>query len=371
MGACIEKAQACIARLGVDAEILISDNGSDDASVSIAKSLGARVVHASEKGYGAALIHGIGEAKGQYVIMGDADDSYDFSGLDDFINRLRLGDDLVMGNRFRGGIAPGAMPPLHRYLGNPALSFMGRALFGVKIGDFHCGLRGFSREAISRLSLVSPGMEFATEMVAKAARGGLKITEVPTTLSPDGRDRPPHLRTWRDGWRHLIFMLLFSPAWLFLLPGILLASGGLSVFGLLAFGPVRIGPLGLGVHSMLYASGSIVIGVLLIQFGVLLKWISGISGMVSLDGWIRYLSGVASVELGLIVGLLLFVAGVVLSAGLTGAWTASGFVELDPRIEMRYVIPALTMMLVGLQVCAGSLLAAALHLTWKTLKKGS
>lgn len=366
--ACIRKAQAFIKRVDVNAEILISDNGSTDGSVQIAESLGARVVNASERGYGAALICGIRSARGRFIIMGDADDSYDFSQLDAFLTRLRAGDELVMGNRFRGGIAPGAMPPLHRYLGNPVLSFLGRTFFRIPVGDFHCGLRGFVREAVLRLALVSPGMEFATEMVAKAARADLVISEVPTTLEPDGRDRPPHLRTWRDGWRHLLFMLLFSPEWLFFGPGLALSLLGLLAFGALSMGPVRLGALGLDIHSLLYASGAILIGFLMMQFSLLIQWIGAIGGVVPPGRWLARIHRWLSVEWGLVLGGSLFLIGLIWSAYLAGSWSGDGFVELDPREKMRSVIPAVTLMIVGLQVCAASLLAAALHLTWKTLK---
>jgi glycosyltransferase involved in cell wall biosynthesis len=368
LGVCIEKAQAFIARAGLQAEILVSDNGSKDRSVEIAESLGARVVHASDRGYGAALIAGIKASRGQYVVMGDADDSYDFSRLDGFIERLRAGDDLVMGNRFRGGIADGAMPRLHRYLGNPVLSFIGRLFFQIPVGDFHCGLRAFSRSAVMQLGLVSPGMEFATEMVAKAARAGCKVTEVPTTLRPDGRDRPPHLRTWRDGWRHLLFMLLFSPNWLFLLPGLLLAVLGVISFVALSVGPIRLGRLGLDIHSLLYSSGAIVIGFLLLQFALLMKWVGAIVGVSSPGKWLDRANRWASVEWGLLMGGALFIGGLAWSVYLAGSWSDAGFSELDPRQKMRSVIPAVTLMIVGLQACAGAFLAAALHLTWKTVK---
>ena len=208
---CVEAARGFLQRAGVQGEVLVADNGSTDGSQDLASAAGARVISVQERGYGAALIGGIRNARGRFVIMGDADDSYDFSALQSFLAVLRSGADLVMGNRFRGGIEDGAMPPLHRYLGNPVLSFIGRLFFRTPIGDFHCGLRGFSRESIQRLALVSPGMEFASEMVAKAALAGMRIEEVPTTLRRDGRGRPSHLRSWRDGWRHLRFLLLFCP----------------------------------------------------------------------------------------------------------------------------------------------------------------
>ena len=254
--------------------MLISDNGSSDKSPSIAEACGARVVHAASKGYGAAILHGIRQAKGRFVIIGDADDSYDFSQLSGYMSRLRNGADLVMGNRFQGGIAAGAMPFLHRYVGNPILSFIGRLFFRIKIGDFHCGLRGFSRESILRLGLVTPGMEFASEMVAKAALAGYRVEEVPTTLRPDGRSRPPHLRTWRDGWRHLRFLLLFCPRWLFLYPGLTLLALGLAGFTVLQHGPLSLMSVGLGIHSLLYMAAATVLGAQMVQLAVLTKWMS-------------------------------------------------------------------------------------------------
>src|ERR1051325_447175 len=216
---CIEKAQASLRELGVAGEVIVADNGSTDGSQEIAERLGARVIPVAAKGYGNALMGGILAARGTYVIMGDADDSYDFANLRPFLDKLRQGCDLVMGNRFQGGIKPGAMPPLHKYLGNPILTGIGRLLFHSPCGDFHCGLRGFDKEAVGGMELRTTGMEFASEMVVKATLHGMRITEVPTTLSPDGRSRPPHLRSWRDGWRHLRFLLLYSPRWLFLYPG--------------------------------------------------------------------------------------------------------------------------------------------------------
>lgn len=365
---CIRKASAFIERTGIDAEILISDNGSSDGSQQIASQYGARVIHASERGYGAALIAGIESAKGQFVIMADADDSYDFSQLDAFINALRGGAYLVMGNRFKGGIASGAMPPLHRYLGNPVLSMLGRLFFRVDIGDFHCGLRGFSRHAISQLGLVSTGMEFATEMVAKAALAGYSISEVPTKLRPDGRGRPPHLRTWRDGWRHLMFMLLFTPRWLFLFPGAILASIGLLGIVWLSQGPVVFGHVGLDVHSMLYFSAATILGMQLIQSALLVKWIAVVAGIVKEPTWISRAKRIGSVEAGLIGGLLLFVAGVLWSVSLVDGWRLAGYAELQPQTMMRSVIPAVTMMVIGLQAAAGALLAGALRLAWKTAR---
>src|ERR1700760_3659962 len=258
---CIDKARGYLERSGVVGEVLIADNGSTDGSQLIAEEHGARVVAVPEKGYGAALIGGINAARGRFVIMGDADDSYDFENLEGMIERLRGGADLVMGNRFQGGIAPGAMPFLHRYLGNPVLSFIGRLFFSIPVGDFHCGLRGFSRQSMLDLRLQSPGMEFASEMVVKAALNGLRIEETPTTLKPDGRSRPPHLKTWRDGWRHLRFLLLHSPKWLFVYPGLVLIFLGLAGAIALSAGAVRLtSGLELDIHTLTAACFSILIG---------------------------------------------------------------------------------------------------------------
>lgn len=366
LSSCIRKAQAFLDRTGIVAEILVSDNGSSDRSREIASENGARVIHVSQRGYGAALNAGIHAAQGKFVIMGDADESYDFSQLDNFVLALRSGADLVMGNRFKGGIAPRAMPPLHRYLGNPVLSWLGRTFFHAKIGDFHCGLRGFSRDAVLRLGLVSPGMEFATEMVAKAALAGYTIHEVPTTLRPDGRNRPPHLRTWRDGWRHLLFMLLFTPRWLFLIPGVLLTGIGVLGLGILARGPQVIGAIGLDVHSMMYFSAGVIIGSQLIQFALLVKWIAVIAEIVPEPLWVFRAKQHTSIEFGLIIGALLFLTGLVWSISLVKYWQAGGFGALDPQSTMRSVIPAVTLLVIGLQASAGALLAGALQLAWKT-----
>lgn len=231
LATCIMKAKAYLERSGVDGEVLIADNGSTDGSQEIARGLGARVVDVAQKGYGAALLGGIAAARGKYTIMGDADDSYDFSSLQVFVDKLRQGVDLVMGNRFKGGIAPGAMPPLHRYLGNPVLSWIGRLFFRISIGDFHCGLRGFNTEAIRHCDLKTTGMEFASEMVVKASLYGLSMAEVPTTLAKDGRSRPPHLRTWRDGWRHLCFLLTYAPHWLYMYPALALMGVAAGLAG--------------------------------------------------------------------------------------------------------------------------------------------
>jgi glycosyltransferase involved in cell wall biosynthesis len=355
---CVAAALGFLQTAGVAGEVLVADNGSTDGSPALARQAGARVIDVPRRGYGAALHAGIAAARGRFVVMGDADGSYDFTSLMGFVERLRGGAQLVMGNRFQGGIAPGAMPLLHRYLGNPVLSFMGRLFFRVPIGDFHCGLRGFSRDAMLGLGLVSPGMEFASEMIAKAALARLPIEEVPTTLRPDGRDRPPHLRTWRDGWRHLRFLLLFCPRWLFLYPGLLLMLLGLAGFVLGAVGR------GLGVHSLLYMAAATVLGGQLIQLGLLTRWIGIVSGVVPPQRWLARLSPFLKVENGLLAGLLFILLGLAVSVQLTVGWGAAGFGALDPEQTMRVAIPAVTLMILGAQMVAGSLFAGALNFNW-------
>jgi len=348
----------------VTGEVLVADNGSTDGSRDLAAAAGARVVAVPERGYGAALKAGIAAARGRFVIMGDADESYDFSRLDAFVERLRSGADLVMGNRFRGGIEKGAMPFLHRYLGNPVLSFVGRLFFHVPIGDFHCGLRGFSRDSIRSLGLVTPGMEFASEMVAKAAMAGLRVEEVPTVLRPDRRGRPSHLRTWRDGWRHLRFLMLFCPRWLFLYPGAALLAVGLAGFMVLGRGPLNFIAIGFDVHSLLYMSAAVVLGMQLIQLAFLTKWMGVLAGMVPSPRWLNRTQSWLSVEAGLIAGAALLAAGLFWSLQLVFDWRDSGFGPLDPREMMRSAIPAVTLMVVGMQAAAGALFAGALQAFW-------
>lgn len=357
IAACINKAKKFLELSKINGEILISDNGSSDGSQKIAESMGARVIHASEKGYGAALINGIKNSNAKFIIMGDADDSYDFENLQPFIDQLRLGHDLVMGNRFRGGIKQGAMPFLNRYLGNPVLSFIGRLFFKCPIKDFHCGLRGFNRQAINDLNLVATGMEFASEMVVKAALHKLKITEVPTILSPDGRSRPPHLRKWRDGWRHLRLLLLFSPRWMFLYPGLALVGIGLSMMFLIEQKPFFIGKWRLDIHSLLFASTFIIIGLQAVFFSIFSSIITHVSLKLPTDDKLKIFLRNFTLENGLILGLMMVIGGVFGTICAINQWAETGFGELLPQQTMRITIPAVTLLITGMQTIFASFFA--------------
>jgi Glycosyl transferase family 2 len=359
---CIAKAQDFLRRSGIDGEVLIADNGSHDGSPSIAEAGGARVVLVEAPGYGSAILGGIRAARGSYVIVGDSDDSYDFGRLDPFVAKLRAGVDLVMGNRFQGGIAPGAMPPLHRYLGNPVLTAIGRIFFGSACGDFHCGLRGFRRDSILRLGLQAPGMEFASEMVVKATLAGLRISEVPTTLSPDGRSRPPHLRSWRDGWRHLRFLLLFCPRWLFLYPGM-----GLFVIGLCGMAwllPHARTVLGvtLGIDTLLYCCLAIVVGFQSMLFWLFANLFATREGLLPADPGARAVSGAFVLEGGLLLGGLLVLLGVALGIYAVASWGANRFGELSPDDIMRIVIPSGAAISLGFEIAYGSFFISVLEL---------
>ena len=362
VGGCVAKARSFLERARIEGEVLIADNGSDDGSRELAERAGARVVEIAERGYGAALAGGIAAARGRYVIMGDADDSYDFGCLEGFVAKLREGYPLVMGNRFRGGIRKGAMPLLHRYLGNPALSFAGRLLFRARIGDFHCGLRGFDREAVRQLRLRTTGMEFASELVVKASLAGWHIAEVPTTLYPDGRGRPPHLRSWRDGWRHLRFLLLFSPRWLFLYPGLALLALGLALMAALYFAPLQVLGVGLDIHSMLYASAAALLGLQLCLFAMFARVAAQNAGLLPRQLALEKLLAALTLERGLLAGLCMVLAGVLWSAAAVWQWRAAGFGGLDPRVVMRDAIPATALMVGGMEFVLASFLLSVLRL---------
>ena len=359
---CIHKAKTFLEKSGVVGEVLIADNGSTDGSIKIAKRCGARVEHVPVKGYGAALIGGCKAAKGKYVIMGDADDSYDFLNLMPFVEKLREGYALVMGNRFKGGIAKGAMPPLHRYLGNPVLSFIGRLFFPSNIGDFHCGLRGYEREAMLKLDLHTTGMEYASEMVVKATMYGLKMAEVPTTLSPDGRSRAPHLRSFRDGWRHLKFLLLHSPNWLFLYPGIVLRVLGLIMSVLLMFGPVQIGNVAFDIHTMLYGSAMIMIGANMIFFSLFTRIYAMRTNFIPTKENVATKLASITTEKGAIAGVVLTLAGIIMTIAAVAVWKNTSFGNLNPQEMMRMTIPALTLMVVGIEMIFASFFIGILNI---------
>jgi glycosyltransferase involved in cell wall biosynthesis len=351
---CIRKAYWALRENGIDGEIIVADNGSRDGSTALASHLGARVVHVTERGYGAALAAGIGQARGRFVIMGDSDDSYDFGNLMPFVQKLREGFDLVMGNRFRGGILPGAMPPMHRYFGNPLLSLLGRIFFRSPCGDFYCGQRGFRKSAVDALHLQATGMEYALEMLVKATMMGLRITEVPVTLSPDGRGRPPHLRQWRDGWRSLRFYLISSPRWLFLYPSLALMGTGLLAGGWVLTGPRHIGGLRLDIHTLIYCAAAIIVGFQLLVFSLFAKLVAIATGLHPRNPRLERLLQAGILELGLAIGTGLLLAGVGTSIDAFRRWADTQFGDLDPFRMMRIIIPAVLSITLGIQVIFSS-----------------
>jgi glycosyltransferase involved in cell wall biosynthesis len=360
---CVAQAREALERYGIRGEVIVADNGSTDGSRELAAAAGARVVPVPLRGYGSALLAGIAAAKGEYVVMGDADGSYDFMAIDTFLAELRKGNDLVMGNRFRGGVAKGAMPFLHRWLGNPVLSFLGRLFFSSEVGDFHSGLRGFRRSSILALDLRTTGMEFASEMVVKASVQGLRITEVPVTLSPDKRDRPPHLRTWRDGWRHLRFLLLYSPRWLFLYPGVLLMAVGALVLLWLLPGERAIGSLRLDVHTLVYAAAAIVLGYQSVIFAIFTKTFAVSEGLLPEDPRLTRLYRYVTLETGLVAGILLVAAGLVLAATAIGIWQTQGFGPIvDLPRSLRVVIVSSLAITLGVQTFFASFFLSVLGL---------
>ena len=362
VGLCIQKALQFLDRAKVRGEVVVADNGSTDGSVGIAEGLGARVVGVEKRGYGSALMGGIVAARGRYIIMGDSDDSYDFLNLEPFLEKLREGYDLVVGNRFRGGIQPGAMPPLHRYLGNPVLSFLGNLFFRTNLGDFHCGLRGFRREAILDLDLKTTGMEFASEMIVKASLHGLRTTEVPTVLSPDGRGRRPHLRTWRDGWRHLRFLLLYSPRWLFFYPGLCLTAASLFVLLVIATHPVHLGRLVLDIHTLAYAAFGFLVGLQVLLFSVVSTEYAYRRGMLPAKPEAVSFIFRTRLEYGIALGVFLLLAGLAGAVYSLAVWKSVGFESLDPSRIMRVVIPSGLSMAVGVQMIFSSFLLSVFRI---------
>lgn len=363
LATCIGKARSYLERTGIAGEVLVADNGSTDGSQSIARSAGARVVDVAEKGYGAALMGGIEAARGRYIIMGDADDSYDFTRLDPFVEALRHGNHLVMGNRFRGGIAPGAMPWHHRYIGNPVLSFLGRLFFRTPIGDFHCGLRGFEREAIRNLHLRTSGMEFASEMVVKATLSGARIAEVPTTLQPDGRSRPPHLRSFRDGWRHLRFLLLFSPRWLFLYPGLAMIALGLFFGTLVIDGPQQITPtLVLDLNTFIAAALAILFGLQAVSFAVIGRRFASRYGFIPRSETFDRVLEALSLERVLTASVVFVMIGFVALLWAFVAWATTGFGDIEGGMVSRFMIVAMTMLMAGLQMAMSAFMSSMINI---------
>jgi glycosyl transferase family 2 len=351
---CVHKAVTFIADNGIDGEVVVADNGSTDGSRQLAADAGARVVPIPERGYGNALMGGIVAARGEYVIMGDADDSYDFTNLMPFVTELRKGYDLVMGNRFKGGIAPGAMPPLHKYLGNPVLSFIGRLFFPSAIGDFHCGLRGFRRDSAIALGLQATGMEFASEMVVKATLAKQKVTEVPTPLAKDGRSRPPHLRSWRDGWRHLRFLLLFSPKWLFFIPGLVLLFAGLIVGAAVAIRPLDIGGVSFDVDTLVACGAAVDIGFQAVLFWLFTQVYAGAEGFLPTEPKVQTLLGKLSLERGLLAGAAVGVAGLVGLVFSLTYWQSHAFGHLNYEHALRLMIPSVTALVLSCQMILGT-----------------
>lgn len=362
VGTCVRKTIKTMKEAGIAGEVVVADNGSTDRSVEIAAAEGARIVRVEQKGYGNAIKGGVAASRGTFLLMADSDDSYDFRHIPRFIEKLRQGADLVMGNRFLGGIEQNAMPFLHRYLGNPVLTAIGRLFFGSPCGDFHCGIRAFRRSAFDRMDIRSTGMEFASEMVVKASLLQMNIAEVPTTLSPDGRNRAPHLRTWRDGWRHLRFLLLYSPRWLFLYPGIALIVIGALGCALLLPGPMRIGKIGLDVHTLLYAFVSILLGFQFIAFAAFTKIFAVSEGLLPEDTRLVRLFRYITLETGLTIGVLLTLLGLGGSILAVSNWGVEQFGRLDPSRMLRLVMPSVFALTLGVQTIYSSFFLSILGL---------
>jgi glycosyltransferase involved in cell wall biosynthesis len=353
---CVRKASNFLVHSGIKGEVIVADNGSTDGSPDLALASGARVVNITSKGYGNALIGGISAAQGRFVIMADSDASYDFSDLGSLVESLRSGNMMVIGNRFRGGIRSGAMPFMHRFIGNPLLSLLGRMFFASAIGDFHCGLRGIDRAAALKLGLQAPGMEFASEMIVKATLAGWRIGEVPTTLSPTGRSRRPHLRSWRDGWRHLRFLLMMSPRWLMLYPGTFLIAIGVAAQIAIARGPIVVSGIGFDIHTMLYAGGAVILGVQLVLFSVLARAIGVLKNVLPMRPTFSRFLKAFTLERGILLGLLLGVGGLGLAAYSVTTWTQAHLAALQPTVVMRVAIPSVTLMITGAEIIFSSFL---------------
>lgn len=363
--ACVREALDGLREASVSGEVVVADNGSTDGSQELARRAGARVADVKAKGYGNALRGGIEASRGRFILMGDADSSYDFSHLPRFLERLRAGDLLVMGNRFRGGIAPGAMPWKNRHLGNPFLSWLGRLLFSTPSRDFHCGLRAFTKEAYEAMDLRTTGMEFASEMVIKASLLGMRVSEVPTVLRKDGRDRPPHLRPWRDGWRHLRFMLLFSPRWLFFYPGLALFAAGLLGFLCLLPGPRHVGGVALDVHTLLYSGVGMLVGFQSVMFALLSKHFAIRAGLRPPEKNFGRWMSLFSLEAGLVVGALLVLAGLALSVAAVWLWREQGFGPLQPGHTLRLAVPGGILLSLGCEMILASFFLGVLSLQTK------
>ena len=362
---CIKKAMSFLTDNKVNGEVLIADNGSTDGSQDIATRNGARVVNIEQKGYGSALRGGSENARGKYIIMGDADDSYNFLNLMPFLEKLREGYELVMGNRFKGGIEKGAMPPLHKYLGNPVLSFIGRIFYPSEIKDFHCGLRGYNRAAIKSLQLQTTGMEYASEMVVQATLHKLRMIEVPTTLSPDGRTRPPHLRSWRDGWRHLKFLMMYSPNWTFLYPGLILSVVGLLMMVIIGVGPTKIGNVNFGINTMMYGSASLLVGVNIILFSMFTKAYALSSGFIPNSPKTIGIFEKFTVEKGVVIGVALTLLGIAATIFAFIIWGNNSFGNLQPESIMKITIPATTLIAIGIELIFASFFLGILEIERK------
>ena len=350
LASCIKKAKHWIKNSKISAEILIADNGSTDGSQKIAKSMGARVVNVKEKGYGSAIFYGSLVAKGEWIIVGDSDDSYDFSKLDNFVKKLNEGYELVVGNRFLGGIEKGAMPWKNRYIGNPILTKIGRIFFNCPVKDFHCGLRAYTKAAFKKMDLRTSGMEFASEMIIKANLFNMKIAEVPTTLSKDGRSRPSHLRPWRDGWRHLRFMLLFSPLWLFFIPGLLLFLLSGILYSFLLFGPIQIGSITFDVHTLFYAQTGIIIGLLSMIFSIFIKAFGIKEGLLPKSSRLQNIQKYLKPELSALIGFLMIIIGLIIGFMALLTWGKTGFGQLTTNLLLRKISFSTTLIILGSEI---------------------